>query len=435
MQMTKYLFMVLLLIKVACTPIDVPALTEVATVNPTPTQETWTEVPTVVPKPCSRYSYNINGTETPNRYGLVQHLVRLNPCYVLVMEGLSWAGGFNTDPSIGDLQLSGMLPNTRIIHRDWSRAEGGEWTENSPDILVNRWVNQGYPHLIRYSTNEPSVGDHNIVAFLAYEEELMRVARSRGITVSVGNFGVGRIQPHWVNEGLFDNWLRSVIVYNHIIGNHEYTLGILPFGVGQWPASYLLDRTEVQPSKWPTALDLPTSRIEYPVHAQGSLIPFGIEQFNIYEYARGTTITHTDSMILPPYWHLRRGDWLLIRADELGIQRPTLVLTEAFWDNMDDVAAQRNVMRDRYGIDRYMNDMRGINSLQDYWHYLWPTWSPAYAACRQLQWAEETYPDDYASFNLFTWSSSQGWISFDVSGRQNGWNFELQEMMEKGMCD
>ncbi len=419
---------ILLFVLIACTPLvetsPIPP-TNTQFPDPTPTREVWTEVPTEVftevftevptEATCSRYSYNINGARTPRVEALLLHLIRLNPCVVLVMDNLGLANRITEETE------------AQVIHRTFSSAQGDEWRRISAQAQVDIWVREGFLHIVRYSTNEPSISDGNITQFLDYEIVLMEAARARRITVSVGNFGVGRMRQHWINNGIFDAWLRAVVEYEHVIGAHEYTIGVLPFGVGQWPASALIDRTQVQPSAWPH--DLPTSRIEYPVLAQGADLPFGIEQYIIEETARGVIDAQAVALILPPYWHLRRGDWLLIRADEIGIERPTLILTEAFWDNMDDVAKERDVMKIRWGISLYNNDIRGAPSLVRLWSYYWPEWSAAKAACEQLQWAEETYPPEYRGFTLFTWSSSPDWVAFNLA-----WLLELHTMMEERQC-
>jgi hypothetical protein len=101
---------------------------------------------------------------------------------------------------------------------------------------------------------------------------------------------------------------------------------------------------------------------------------------------------------------------------------------------MNDVAPVRDELKQRYGMPEYSNDLRGAGSLVGLWHYYYPTWTPAQAACEQLRWADSVYPAEYGGFTVFTWSSSNGWASFDMSGYRAGWFFELHQMLEKGEC-
>jgi hypothetical protein len=225
----------------------------------------------------------------------------------------------------------------------------------------------------------------------------MRLARANGFTVVVGNFSVGYVQPEQINSGAFDSYLRAINQYGHYLGLHEYTVAVLPFGVGQWGAEALLDRNRVQPASWPLASALPT---------------------------------RLWSNQLPPYWYLRRGDWFLLRADFLSIQRPRILLTEFGWDNLPNIKPYIEPLRAQFGVDRYMRDMRGVNTYSQLWAWYWPQWSFAQAACEQLKWSDAVYPADYIGFNLFTWSMHPNWLQTDFSGRENAAHFELHRCLE-----
>ena len=146
----------------------------------------------------TRISYNINGVDVPDWDYLWAHLEAIQPTSLLIMDNIFRA-----------CEAAQRLPNTIVIHRDYSALEGDEWLlrPNPQDWLV-RWRGEGCYEVIRYATNEPSL--HNLEGFIASEIALMDAADSEGIRLCVGNFGVGTL-PHWAVEGgLFDDWLRAV---------------------------------------------------------------------------------------------------------------------------------------------------------------------------------------------------------------------------------
>jgi uncharacterized protein YraI len=347
--------------------------------EPTPTREIGT-----------RISYNINGEAIPDKTYLTAHLQRLCPSTVLIMNNLGYA-----------VELYNLLHGpckTIVISRSWSALEGDEWFYRSAEDFVSQWRREGHPEIVRYSANEPSFGGtHSTGEFVNAEVQLMRMAREAGFTVAMGNFSVGYIQQFSITSGSFDPYLRALNQYGHYLAVHEYSVVALPFGVGQWPVDALLDRQRVQSELWPQASSLPTRL----VNGQ-----------------------------LPPYWYLRRADWFLLRADQLGIQRPKILVTEYGWDNLPNIKAYIEPLRQQFGLDRYMRDMRGVNTYQALWRWYWPQWSFADAACKQLQWTESVYPAEYIGFNLFTWSTHPHWLQTDMSGRENPSQYELHRCLE-----
>jgi len=172
----------------------------------------------------------------------------------------------------------------------------------------------------------------------------------RGVPAVIGNLPVGAYQPEQVESGLFDPLLKMLVETNpilaakgappHSLGVHEHTAILEPFGVGQWPHTALLDAAKVQPQQWPTAKQLPLARWD----------------------------GH-----LPPYWHIRRVDWLILRALEKGIiQRPDEIVvdvTETSPDTMQDVEAKTpNVYKElkaEHGIPHPHISIRGYESLRN----------------------------------------------------------------------
>lgn len=295
------------------------------------------------------------------------------------------------------VQLKERCPDMIVVSRNYSPLEGDEWAKRSAKEIVAQWITEGHREIVRHSTNEPSFGPATVGKFIAAEIELMKLARANGFTLAVGNFSVGIIQPHDISNGVWDGYIRAIIQYRHYLGLHEYAVVALPFGVGQWQTAYLLDRTRVQPASWPLAAALPV------------------------RYWGGE---------LPPYWYLLRCVWWFLRADTIGVQRPQILLTEFGWDNLPNIKADIEPLRQRFGLPQYFMDMRGVNTYPLVWAWYWPQWSFAQAACEQLKWADSVYPPEVLGFANFTVSLSPDWAQTDFSGYRNPQHYELHDCLE-----
>lgn len=360
-------------------PIVTIQATATPTIDPTPTQE----------RLKSRIGYNINGEAVPDTAYLLQ--VITSPCKTtaLVMNNLALA-----------VRIKELCPDTIVVSRNYSPLEGDEWALRSAQNIVEQWRREGHPEIVRHSTNEPSFGRGlRLQEFVQADLLLMRLAREAGFTVAMGNFSVGIYEASDIDAGLFDPYIRGLHQYGHYLALHEYSLGVLAFGTGQWAAQCLLDRLCVQPERW-SAERLLVRR----VWADGT-----------WQY--------------PPFWYLGRGIWWLIRADLIAVPRPRILLTEFGWDNLPNIKPIIEPLRWQYGLPQYFHDMRGVNTYARLWAWYWPGWSFARAACEQLRWADKIYPPEYIGFALFTWSAAPDWRQTDFSGRENPQLFELHQCL------
>jgi hypothetical protein len=302
--------------------------------------------------------------------------------------------------------------NSIIVHRTWSGHEESEFVYRPVPEVVNQWLREGYPHIVRYDTNEPSFGGNiSVEHYTSYEIELMRRAREAGFTVAVGNFGVGRIHPGWIEDGLFDGFLKAIDDYNHILAVHEYTQTCLCFGVGVRPASIFTDREAIQPANWPQLSEVPLDFWELPAFSAQAEEPYGVTQLREAYEEIGFT-AQAGRRILPPYWHLRRADWFLLRADEMGIERPRILVTEFGWDNLDDLNEWLDPL-DHWAVESPI--LRGVRTYRELWNWYWPHLSFDEAIYLQVGWAEYIYPRDYIGFHAFTWTQSGDWLQTDFS--------------------
>lgn len=367
-------------------PVFIPPI---PTVDPTPTQEVRS----------GRVGYNINGLTYIDRPNLLPHMTALCSS-ALVMDNLILADEIYT--ALAACDNSPPL----VVHRSYDFDEGSEWANEPDSENISQWNREGYKHLVRYCTNEPSYGgNQSLEQFVDYHVRLMAAARANGITLACGNFAVGTIRWEDIAAGRYDPFLRAINDYDHYLGCHEYTQTVLAFGVSQWPREWLLNRELVQPANWPSASQVPLAMAFDPIER---------------------------TLNYPKYYHLRRCDWFLLRADQIGIQRPQIILTEFGWDSLSDIKPTIETLRWQYGLPQYMFDLRGVNTYARLWAWYWPQWTFGRAACEQIKWAESIYPKEYIAFYLFFWTSplDSHWSHTDFSGRENPAHYELQDCLE-----
>lgn len=344
-----------------------------------------------------RISFNINGSACPDYQRLLNFMRIYRPTTALVMDNYDLAVAIHT---ITDGQ-------TKVCHRAYNAAEGNEWRVYANDIAgyVDSLTNWGHPEIYRYGPNESAITTDTLPAMLNWCIAVVKEFDRRGYKIVMpGGLAIGGVTQEQVESGLFDNFL--IFMQGKSIGVHEYTGIELSFGVGQWsqpgrlppdhtyvtPLDFFLD-TEIHASRyWPKSEHLPVART-----ADGSL---------------------------PGYWHIRRSDWLTIRARELGLPDPLFWVTEMGWDSMPDIGQVYAPLTDKWGRAGYDN-LRGLNSLEGVWAAYWPTWTRDEAAFYQLQWLDSIYPANYIGCNLFMWTSDH-WRreGFDMSG-----NIQLLDLL------
>lgn len=331
----------------------------------------------------NRISWNINGSNYPDKNYFNDFLRKQKPSTVLVMLDRQLA-----------IDLAAALPNTKVVHRAYSEHDHVFWSTDkqsdgqvryvSPQQFVAEEISWGHPEVYRYVLNEPAVGDSRMIAWLV---DVGKRFVDAGYKAVLGNISVGGYEAHHVESGYFDPLLKMSVDFENIyFGCHEYTGILLPFGVGQWGFDQLYTKERCQPKDWPKPEALPIKR-----------------------YWNEET-QHWD---LPPYWNFRRSDWWTIRSQEQGYGTPKYWITEAGWDALPNLGA-RGVyehFQRIYGIPAPHKSIRGVNTLkpifEDYFREL--GWSFQRAAFEQLKWLDSIYPANYVGLNLFTVSGSPDW--------------------------
>lgn len=319
----------------------------------------------------TRISFNINGANFPNRDYFLDFLRRYQPSTVLIMDDRNLA-----------ISLAAALPNTKVVHRSYAANEGVQWQQESPESYVARETAWGHPEVFRYVLNEPPVGDTRLISWLV---DVGKRFIDKGYGAVLGNFAVGTYNENQVESGYLDPLTelccRTPLIY---FGDHHYTGILLPMGVGQWTVEQLYDKSRCQPKDWPTLGQIPVKRWYDEKEKRWNL---------------------------PPYWNLRRSDWITIRAQEKGFGVPKIWITEFGWDALSSLAdlGVYDHFKNKYGIPYPHTSMRCINTLQNIWRDYFQQWTYQRAGFEQLKWANNIYPDNCIGFNLFTVNGNHDW--------------------------
>lgn len=345
----------------------------------------------------NRMSFNVNGARVGNVDYFLNFISRLKPTTVLVMDDTNLLK-----------RVIDVTPTSIPIYRSYSREEGSQWKNRTPESYVDEITAGG--SLDRrfwiYVLNEPVArGVEEITKISNWLIRVGQLLEERGYHAILGNIGPATWESWDIDAGLWDNYLRYLSDCSqrgsHYAGWHEYTSFLLPYGVGKWNfESHILNRDAVQREYWPTKEDLPIAKVEW-----------------------------NGQMVYPPYWHLLRSTWLDIRSDALGIPRHKKVITECFWDRMVDIPEDYfRQLEATFGLphDGYIG-IRCANTLENVWKWYYPDMSLSQVMQMQLEWANDIYPDEYIGFDMFTWSFNTEW---DYNyGCNYGWFEELHELM------
>lgn len=257
------------------------------------------------------------------------------------------------------VELKQRLPQTQVIHRAW--PDDGVPGE-TPTAWVARKVREvGGADVWCYTSNEPPAND----ALFRWHVETVQKARQAGLKLVVGNFAVGQPEPAaWARA----HELLGLLGANPealVLGLHEYACG---FALSGAPGFEGL----IAPGKWP-------------------------------ENPRD----------LGKLYHCGRFQFLMDYCRDQGMRPPRIVMTEAGFDDLSDVAA----WRDTLAVTPPYGRIRGWKTLPVQWAKWWPQWSAERAYGEQLDYLWRGLYDHspVEALLLFTWSSATQWEAFDVS--------------------
>lgn len=265
-----------------------------------------------------------------------------------------------------------------------SRADWPDDANYIPPDLLGKWKQRlaSAPDVYHYWPNEPYIND-DPKQYLDGMAGFMPQLADAGLKGCIGNFSVASaINQDHIDAGHWDNFLRVASEWTHaghgVVGIHEYTTGALPYGCAN-------------------------SRMHVSDLASGHPLA-GEDQWPTFE-----EIWHdvgTD-------YHLFRFLMLETRCKQLGIALPRMVLTECFWDRMDDLTTVLPTLDMWRGGKPFQGD--GLITQRSLFKRWWPDWSLEEAVLKQLAWCERTYPPDVLGFCFFQVTGDPRWANYNLA--------------------
>lgn len=367
-----------------------------------------------------RIGWNVLGQflNPAQRAKYLNHIAQQQPRVVVVMDEVALAQA-TREASQG---------KTLVFHRIYHKQDATYWRwlgvkEFCDHVTMNGTISRDIGVIVG---NEPDTRGNDLAKLLTWLVDVGDELADRGYHAVMGNIGPGTVETDTIESGVFANYLRRLAEWSavdqHYGGWHEYAPILLPMGVGRWPVEYLENPSLVQPVNWPV-MNMMQARI---MRAQALAHP----------------IAPTDGyaqLVYPGYWWLYRSEWFNLWAEEQGIGRHKIVLTEFGWDRMGDLAQQmpRNIYQKLeaiWGAVGYQGlpaEIRGPRTLENVWRGYFPNWSFDEAAFRQLQWADGIYPDNYIGMCLFCWAFD-GPIEKEQNWERLGYNLgDLTELQAR----
>lgn len=285
----------------------------------------------------SFYGYNIHKQGVKNTAALIEHTLKIKPKWSLVMDGLAFLQ-----------QLQVVSPLTQFIHRNHAITDGDddvfkrlppkEWLEaHAEEIRVGVWMT---------TTCEAGWSQ----AVIDWHLELMRLAIPAKAKLVIGNWSVGTPEPDAI--GMAKPLLQLCADHPDlfVLGLHEYAGAVITSGlVGGAPDGRTKKGEIVHPDY--------QSQAAWPLNGEAK------------------SLTH---------WLCGRFQFWVAYCHSVGITPPRIVLTEAGFDDISDIAWwTANLPR----TEPYKN-IAGYKTLQAYWKRVFPQWSHDQAYFKQLEYSE-----------------------------------------------
>jgi hypothetical protein len=332
------------------------------------------------------------------------------------------------------VQLADTCPDTLIIQRRWSAAEGSQWDARTPgymsphDYAVWLTLNGGMDHRIAVQVlNEAHAWGDDITTLCDWLIATGRELTAMGYRAVLGNIGPAIYAPEVIESGRFDNYLRylheeSLKPNGHLGGWHAYTFAFLPFGAGLYTVDDLRHPERLQPP-WPDidGLQIQAAReaLRAAHHEDPDMRwPYPSDDVEHKPYANWWLAKPDDDetaqVVYPPWWHLFREQWFRLYAESVGIGWHEYVLSEGLWDDMPDLGPThiKEDLTAAYGIPANIQGqpykgLRGPLTLQNVWREYWPDWTPEQAAYEQWIWFHRNLEDACLGMTAFTVSNDE----------------------------
>lgn len=316
----------------------------------------------------SRISYNIHATSKNfDKNKLYTHLLKLQPAWVLVMDGLQVAR---------DIKYA--LPSCNVIHRAWPDEE--TWKHVSPsDWVIAKKKEIGDADVWCYTINEQALPD----TLCDWFTEVIELSAAINLKVVVGNCSVGTPAPEQWRSPAAIRMLRALDKHRDTaaLGLHEYYLITPTSGVlGGYP-----DNAGVAPG----------------TSGGVNLVP-------------ANAWPTSDFMAKNTCFHMGRFKFMVQACQANKINPPRVVLTECGPDDVSDIKA----WAEQQPKTPPYTSIRGWKSLTTAWHKFCPQWTAQQTLFETMSWADRAiYQGTCVEAELiFCWGhSSDNWDQFDVS--------------------
>lgn len=274
-------------------------------------------------------------------------------------------------------QLHQRSPTTGIIHRrflpkDPHNPDAGGWEGElwrvpandstlQPHDFVNFLATQDSPppYIIHQIMNEPAVYGAELVKCLNWLVAGMEAAAAANQRWCVYNAQTVAIRKEDINAGVYDVFLFALAKHRdkHVLGVHEYGLGILPANVNDNAINHMTEPGAFPFERW------------------------------------------YHEPVIPEQAHLGRYRLLLNRAKAIGATPfAPIVMTEYGWDDV------RLGVRDNVAALNAAPPMGAI-TLNTLWSKHYPAMTRDECAAKQVKWAKDVFPE-IAAFCLYGIDSS-----------------------------
>lgn len=168
------------------------------------------------------------------KYALKQHLLRINPAMVLILDDLHYA-----------IEIKRALPDTAVIFRRYHPSNNGGDDNVHMKLTPQQWL-EGYADtpkdLMLYAGNEPGISQ----ALFDWTLEACKLTIAAGRKAVVLNFSVGVPEKtDWIKA---DPLLRFIGQHRNSIyvGLHEYSASL-------WSYEFA-GASAILPNQWPTKI-------------------------------------------------------------------------------------------------------------------------------------------------------------------------------------
>lgn len=318
----------------------------------------------------SRISFNIHAQFVSDHDKLINHLSKIKPAAVLVMDGVGLAR-----------EIKANLPDTLVI----SRIYPDEDVQNrkSPTDWLKERAGQAEGGIFQYTSNEAGFSPN----LIKWHIDLIKLAIKSRTPLVIGNMSVGT--PESKDWAAGRELLELLDQHRDlfILGLHEYACGVITSGfLGGFPDNAGVEPIPDNAGKGKNLIPV----VNWPT-------PFDAAQMTMF--------------------HCGRFKSLVQYCKSIGLKPPRIILTEHGFDDVSDIKAWSNTLT----MTPPFTTIRGWQSAINQWRKWYEPlgWSPQRAMFEQLTYADRTiYKNSPVEAQLlYCWAgkSPYQWDQFNLS--------------------